>query len=240
MSQCIEYVCTSFGNSFLWPVIRRTWPVSYAVGPLSLLYCLFSHFISHFTPLLPHQCSSYQTVPTSPCSVYTPLSRCHHTYISCQVELASFSPSCCSAAKNKAPFCGAAMRLQSGPPRGLKLHFLTNRLFQESEATLDVWLFKHWPTNMLAALWWSRWCNCKKYSSTLISRKMLTLVPVICYLSSYWLDLWKLDFWKQQMLWEDDVTWSGAHVQALIKHTRLHSQEQTTSIVRYEGHRGNN
>ena len=98
------------------------------MGPLSLLHCLFSLLPSLFTPSPPQQCSTYQTVATSSCSLYTPLSRCHHSYISCQVELASFSPSCCSTAKNKAPFCGAAMRLQSGPPRGLKLHFLTNRL----------------------------------------------------------------------------------------------------------------
>lgn len=96
-----------------------------------LLFPSSPHFLP---PLLSQRCSTYQTVPTSPCSVYTPLSRCHHSYISCQVELASFSSSCCSAAKNKAPFRGAAMRLQSGPPQGLKLHFLTNRLhFQESE-----------------------------------------------------------------------------------------------------------
>lgn len=76
-----------------------------AVGPLSLLHCLFSLFNSLFTPFLPQQCSPYRTVPTSPYSVYTPLSPCHHSYISCQVELASFSPSCCSTAKNKAPLC---------------------------------------------------------------------------------------------------------------------------------------
>ncbi len=162
MSQCIECVCMncnciywtlppffvrgsweSYG-SFLWLI--TVWPESYTVTPLSLLHCLFSLSTSLFTPFLPQQRSTYQTAPTSPCSVYTPLSRCHHSYISCQVELASFSPSCCSTAKNKAPFCGAAMRLQSGPPQGLKLHFLTNRLHcQESGANLVVWLCG--PTN---------------------------------------------------------------------------------------------
>lgn len=95
----------------------------------------FPPFTSLFAPSLPQQCSTHQSVPTSPCSVYTPLSRCHHSYISCQVELASFSSSCCSPAKNKAPFCGGAMRLQDGPPQGLKLHFLTSWLhFRESQA----------------------------------------------------------------------------------------------------------
>lgn len=159
MSWCITCVCLNFNctywmllpafskepweiyRSFLWLIIRGSfWLLSNAVGPLLLLHCLFSLFTSLFTSSFPQQCSNYQTVPTSPCSVYTPLSRCHHSYISCQVELASFSPSCCSTAKNKAPFCGAAMRLQSGPPQGLKLHFLTNRLhFQESEADLVGW-----------------------------------------------------------------------------------------------------
>lgn len=136
----------------LWLLITGTsWPEFCALGSLSLLHCLFfSLFNSHF---MPQQCSTYQTVPTSTCSVYTPLSRCHHSYISCQVELASFSPSCCSTAKNKAPFCEAAMRLQSGPPQGLKLHFLTQWLhFQDSQANLG------------AAYSWrirSRWCLIK-------------------------------------------------------------------------------
>lgn len=161
---CLNYICTYWMflpifvtgpwesyRLFLWLIIRGTfWPVSNAVGPLSLLLCLFSLFTSLFNPSFPQQCSTYQTVPTSQCSVYTRLSRCHHSYISCQVELASFSPSCCSTAKNKAPFWGAATRLQSGPPRGLKLHFLTNRLhFQESEANLVGWLFECRHTNCL-------------------------------------------------------------------------------------------
>lgn len=69
-----------------------------------------------------------QTAAAPQRSVYTPLSPCHHSYMSCQVELASFSPSCCSTAKNKAPLCRAAKRLQSAPLQGLKLHFLTNTL----------------------------------------------------------------------------------------------------------------
>lgn len=131
------------------------------LGPLVLDLChystVFSLFTSFFNPSLPQQCSPYELVPTSPCSVYTPLSRCHHSYISCQVELASFSPSCCSTSKNKAPFCWAAMRLQSGPPQGLKLHFLTNSLhFQESEANVPVvWLFKGGLTNMSEIPCWS-------------------------------------------------------------------------------------
>lgn len=136
---CAYWILHSFFKDYGNPIhhcrgwsAETFWPESYAVKPLSELHCLFSLFTSLLTPSLPQQCSTYQTVPTSPCSVYTPLSRCHHSYISCQVELASFSPSCCWTAKNKAPFCGAATRLQSGPLRGLKLHFLTNTLyFQE-------------------------------------------------------------------------------------------------------------
>lgn len=73
-------------------------------GARSVFCCnLFSFFLL-FIPSFPQQGSAWahQIAPTSQCSVYTPLNWYHHSYISCQVELASFSTSCCSAAKNKA------------------------------------------------------------------------------------------------------------------------------------------
>ncbi len=150
MSHCIKSVCINCNCLFPWWSSQKCSELSsFATRPLYLHHCLFSPFTSLFTLFLPQQCSSYQTVPTSPCSVYTLLSQCHHSYVSCQVELASFSPSCCSSAKNKAPFFGAAVRLQSAPLRGLKLHFLTNRhYFQEPEANLAVWLL-----HMFATCW---------------------------------------------------------------------------------------
>lgn len=93
------------------------WPELSICIPCSTVYFLSFYPPSRSSVITLSNCTN------SPCSVYTPLSPCHHSYISCQVELASFSTSCCSPAKNKTPLCRAATRLHSGPPQGLNFTF---------------------------------------------------------------------------------------------------------------------
>lgn len=178
MHTCTSYFCTLWDGS--WNPISQSCDCSSQELPdlssvlWDLCHCSTVYFLSLFNSyFMPQQCSTYQTVPTSTCSVYTPLSRCHHSYISCQVELASFSPSCCSTAKNKAPFCEAAMRLQSGPPQGLKLHFLTQWLhFQDSQANLGAGYSRRIR---------SRWCLNKETKQFLKSKNRMYIVSdILC------------------------------------------------------------
>lgn len=141
------------------PTLRRP-PTS----RFSLFKTLTVHPLS--VPLPSRRCSAYQKLhqPSSPRSLYTPLSPCHHSYISCQVELASFSPSCCSTSKNKAPLSPSCQEAPVCSSAGLEnFHFLTNAdsAFQESEGkTWFVWVWTYerlWSAAFILLMYWTKY-----------------------------------------------------------------------------------